>query len=134
MMPMTKCPICGEYEINIFGPHRCGPSYQVVIIGKDDPPSAPFELRDQLRVQRVFSQYDMIDAVQNAVADYHHRAAEYSGSTTAGAMTWEQWQRWEADHEDDDDALIDPALLTWYEVTLRMEPAYSVHKVTRGCV
>lgn len=124
---MDKCRICGEYKIEIFGAHRCGPSYQVVIIGNDEPPDAPFQLREQLRVLRVFSQYDMSDAVQDAVADYHHRAAEYSDNTTVGAMTWEHWQVWEAEHEDDD-ALLDPALLTWYDVTLRMEPAYKAYQ------
>ena len=127
---MDKCNICGEYKIEIFGSHRCGPSYQVVIIGNDDPPSAPFELREQLRARRVFSNYDMSDAVQEAVADYHHWAAEYSDNTTAGAMTWEHWQQWEAEHEEDDDALLDPAL-TWYAVTMMLEPSYRAHELNR---
>lgn len=127
---IDKCRICGEYMFLSFGNHRCGPSYQVVIIGNDDPPSAPFELRAQLSVRRVFS-YDMNDAVQTAVAHYHDRALEYSDNTTVGAMTWEQWQQWESEHEDDDDALVDPAMLTWYDVALRMEPTYLAHQLSR---
>lgn len=128
-MAITKCRICGEYAFEIFGPHRCGPSYQVVIIGNDDPPNAPFELHQQLQVRRKFSPNGMDDAVEQAVGDYHARADEYAESTTAGAMTWEQWKIWEADHDDDDDALIDPAMLTWYEVTLRMEPMYRIRQL-----
>lgn len=117
----------------MFGslPHRCGPSYQVVIIGNDDPPTKPFVLREQLAVRRAFSYHSIEDAVEQAVGNYHAWAAEYAESTTAGAMTWEQWKRWENDHEDDDDALLDPALLTWSRVTLRMEPTYVVHKLSR---
>lgn len=129
MMPTTKCRICGEYAFEIFGSHRCGPSYQVVIIGNNDPPRTPFEMRQQPQVRRKFSLHGIDDAVEQAVGDYHAWASEYAESTTAGAMPWEQWKTWEADH--DDDALIDPALLTWYEVTLRMEPAYATHQLSR---
>ena len=51
-MAMSRCPVCDEYMLNLFGDHRCGPSYQTVIIGNDDPPSAPFEIREQLSVRK----------------------------------------------------------------------------------
>lgn len=128
---MDKCRICGEYKIEIFGSHRCGTSYQVVIIGNDDPPAKAFDWRMQLWCGRKFSEYGPDDAAQNAVADYQSRSAEYADNTTVGVLPWEQFSRWEDEHEDDDDALIDPALLTWYDVTLRIEPAYATHKLSR---
>lgn len=124
-----KCRICGDYMYDWMGPHRCRPSYQVVIIGNDAVPTEPFEIREQLRVVRMFSDYGPADAVENAVTVYHNQAAEYSSNTVAGAMTWQEWLKWDADHEDDDGALLDPALMIWYEVAAQMEVSYRASKL-----
>lgn len=131
-MAKDKCPICGEYKFEVFGGHRCSPSYQIVIIGNDVPPLAPFEIRMQLWSGRLFSGFGIDDAMEKAVADYQARRLEYCENMLAGAMLWESWLRWNDEHKDDFDALLDPTLLTWYDVELRMEPVYRVRKLRDG--
>ena len=131
MMSATKCRICGDYMYDRMGIHCCGPSYLVVILGSNNVPTTPFEIWEQLRVVRQFSDRGPSDAVENAVRDYHNLAAEYSSNTVAGAMPWGDWRLWEIAHEEDDWALLDPALLTWYDVTMRMEPSYVADQISR---